>query len=78
VKIRDRRKELREKQDSELQFDLKSLQKELFDLRFKASAEALSNPSRIRAIRRDVARIRTLIHQRETGAAASVPARTSK
>lgn len=78
MKIRDRRKELREKQDSELQFDLKSLQKELFDLRFKSSAEALSNPSRIRAIRRDVARIRTLIRQREAGQAASVPAPTRK
>ena len=78
MKIRDRRKELREKEDAELEFDLKTLQKELFDLRFKASAEALSNPSRISAIRRDVARIRTLLRQRESGEAASVPARTSK
>ena len=78
MKIRDRRKELREKQDSELQFDLNALQKELFDLRFKSSAEALSNPSRIRAIRRDVARIRTLIRQRAAGQAAAVPARTRK
>ena len=70
MKNRDRRKELREKEGAELQFDLKTLQKELFDLRFKSSAEALSNPSRISAIRRDVARIRTLLRQRELGQAA--------
>ena len=77
MKTRDRRKELREKEDAELHFDLKTLQKELFDLRFKSSAEALSNPSRISAIRRDVARIRTLLRQREPArpARASTPAR---
>jgi large subunit ribosomal protein L29 len=78
VKIRDRRKELREKEGAELQFDLKTLQKELFDLRFKSSAEALSNPSRIRAIRHDVARIRTLLRQRELGPAGRAPAQTRK
>ena len=76
MKTRDRRKELREKEDAELHFDLKTLQKELFELRFKSSAEALSNPSRISAIRRDVARIRTLIRQRELGTAA--PATTTR
>ena len=78
MKIRDRRKELREKEGAELQFDLKTLQKELFDLRFKSSAEALSNPSRISAIRRDVARIRTLLRQRELGQAGRAPAQTRK
>jgi large subunit ribosomal protein L29 len=56
---------MREKDDAELRFDLKELQRELFDLRFKSSAEGLSNPSRIRAIRHDVARIRTLLRERE-------------
>ena len=77
MKTRDRRKELREKQPSELQFELKTLQKELFDLRFKSSAEALSNPSRISAIRRDVARIHTLLREREAGPVAAT-ARTRK
>ncbi|MHC5209731.1 MAG: 50S ribosomal protein L29 [Planctomycetota bacterium] len=65
MKIRTRLKEMREKDDAELRFDLKELQRELFDLRFKSSAEGLSNPSRIRAIRHDVARIRTLLRERE-------------
>lgn len=78
MKIRDRRKELREKELPELQFDLKTLQKELFDLRFKSSAENLSNPSRISAIRRDVARIRTLVRQRELGQASRTQTQTRK
>jgi large subunit ribosomal protein L29 len=58
-------KELREKQDSELLFDAQQNEKELFDLRFKSSAEGLSNPSRIRELRRQIARIKTLLAERE-------------
>jgi large subunit ribosomal protein L29 len=58
-------KELREKEDSELRFDIGTLERELFDLRFKSSSEGLAQPSRIRAIRREVARIRTLLRERE-------------
>ncbi len=60
-------KELRGKEDRELTFDLRRLEKELFDLRFKASAEDISNPSRIRQIRKDIARIKTLLRERELG-----------
>ena len=60
-------KELREKEDSELRFDITTLERELFDLRFKSSSEQLANPSRIRTIRREVARIRTLLRERKTG-----------
>jgi large subunit ribosomal protein L29 len=67
VKSASRLKELREKDDSELRFDLKTLERELFDLRFKSSAEGLSNPSRIRAIRHEVARIHTLLRERSLG-----------
>jgi large subunit ribosomal protein L29 len=73
LKTKSRRKELREKDGAELEFDLKGLQKELFDMRFKSSAEGLSNPSRISAIRRDVARIRTLIRERELGLRGAQP-----
>jgi large subunit ribosomal protein L29 len=73
VKATTRLKELREKDDAELRFDLKALQRELFDLRFKSSAEGLSNPSRIRLIRHDVARIRTLLRERELGLRGAKP-----
>ena len=59
--------ELREKLDSELEFDCLELQKELFDLRFKSSAEGIANPSRISEIRREIARIKTLLRERQLG-----------
>lgn len=62
-----RMKELRERLDSELEFDGSELSKELFDLRFKSSAEGLSNPNRIGDIRREIARIKTVLKERSTG-----------
>jgi large subunit ribosomal protein L29 len=56
--------EIRGKTDSELEFDLKGLEKELFNLRFKSATEASANPSRIREARRDVARIKTVLIER--------------
>ena len=58
-------KELREKQDSELRFDVTQKQKELFELRFKSSSEGLANPSRIAALRREIARLKTMLRERE-------------
>ena len=58
-------KELREKQDTELQFDIGQKDRELFDLRFKSSSEGLANPSRIAALRRDIARMKTLLRERQ-------------
>ena len=66
-------KELREKLDSELSFDCAELQKELFELRFKSSAEGLSNPNRIREIRREVARIKTILRERDTNVRGAEP-----
>ena len=60
-------KELRERLDSELEFDGSELAKELFDLRFKSSAEGLSNPNRIGEIRREIARIKTVLKERSMG-----------
>ncbi|MGQ0552162.1 MAG: 50S ribosomal protein L29 [Planctomycetota bacterium] len=73
MKATARLKELREKEDSELAFDIQALQKELFDLRFKSSSEGLAKPSRIRAIRREVARLRTLLRERELSIHGSAP-----
>lgn len=43
------------------------LKQELFDLRFKAATEALENPARIRHIKRDLARIATVLNERASG-----------
>jgi large subunit ribosomal protein L29 len=68
-----RLKELREKPDAELRFDVQKSERELFDLRFKSSSEGLANPSRIRALRRDIATMKTLLHERELGLHGSAP-----
>jgi large subunit ribosomal protein L29 len=57
--------EMRDKLDSELEFELGEHKKELFDLRFKASAEGIANPSRISQLRREIARINTLLSERQ-------------
>ena len=56
--------ETRSKTNSELEFDLANIKKELFGLRFKASTDSSTNPSRIRTLRREIARIKTLVHER--------------
>jgi large subunit ribosomal protein L29 len=57
--------ETRSKTDSELEFDLANIKKELFGLRFKATTETSANPSRIRTLRRQIARIHTVLHERQ-------------
>jgi len=57
-------KELRTKDDAELKLDLEKLRREVFDLRFKARTEGLSNPSRIGLARREAARILTVLGER--------------
>ena len=59
--------EIRSKTDSELEFDIASMEKELFDLRFRSAAETAASPSRIPTLRRSIARIRTVLHERATG-----------
>lgn len=59
--------EVRSKTDAELEFDLKNMKKELFDMRFQAATETSANPARIRVMKRSVARITTVLHERHTG-----------
>jgi large subunit ribosomal protein L29 len=55
----------RGKTNSELEFDLANIKKELFALRFKASSEGSQNPSQVRTLRRQIARIKTMVHERD-------------
>ena len=59
--------EVRSKTDAELEFDLKNMKKELFDMRFQAATETSSNPAKIRTTRRAIARITTILHERQIG-----------
>lgn len=51
--------------EAELREKLQELRDELFRLRFQATVDPEANPSRRKAIRRDIARVRTLQRERE-------------
>ena len=61
-------KEIRDKKTEELTKTLDELKVELFDLRFKRATGSIENPMRIREIRKSIARILTVIKEREGGA----------
>ncbi|HJU18880.1 MAG TPA: 50S ribosomal protein L29 [Stellaceae bacterium] len=56
--------DLRTKTADELSEDLDSLGKEIFNLRFQRANGQLENTARVRQVRRDIARIRTVIAER--------------
>ena len=60
--------ELRELKDGELLSRLDQAQQELFNLRFQGATGALDNSARIGQVRKDIARINTLLRQREIAA----------
>ena len=61
--------ELRGKTPDQLRDSLVSLKKEAFNLRFQQATGQLENTARIRAIRKDVARIKTVLNQKAAEAA---------
>ncbi len=64
-------KQVQEMTDKELQNKLNELKSELFFLRFKNATNQLSNPMVLVETRRDIARIKTVIRQREIAGAKS-------
>ena len=59
--------QLRELNDEHLAEELKKAKQELFNLRFQSAIGQLENSSRLRAIRKDIARIYTELRERELG-----------
>ena len=57
-------KDLKVKTDDQLQEDLANLKREQFNLRFQSATNQLEKPSRVRVVRRTIARIQTLQNQR--------------
>ena len=56
--------DLKVKTDDQLQQQLADLKREQFNLRFQSATNQLEKPSRVREVRRTIARIRTLQNQR--------------
>ena len=57
--------EIRELSPAELDQKLSDLKAELFNLRFQHAINQLENPMRINAVKKDIARIKTVIRERE-------------
>ena len=63
--------ELKSKTPDQLREDLIALKKEAFNLRFRQATGQLENTSRMNAVRKDVARIKTVLTQKAADAAAN-------
>jgi large subunit ribosomal protein L29 len=63
--------ELRELTNEELVLRLKEAKEELFNLRFQSATGQLESHGRLRAVRRDIARIYTIMRERELGLSVS-------
>ena len=63
--------DLRQKSDDELSDELKNLKREQLNLRFQRSSGQLEATSRVRQLRRDIARINTVMTERRHAADAS-------
>jgi large subunit ribosomal protein L29 len=68
--------ELRELPEAELRSRLDSAKEELFNLRFQLATGQLDNAMRIKEVRREAARILTILHERELAEGAEAAAET--
>ena len=66
--------ELREKTVDQLREDLVNLKKESFNLRFQQATNALENTARMREVRRDTARVKTILNEKAASAATTAEA----
>lgn len=57
--------DVRDMNDDELQSKLSGLKEELFNLRFQLALGQLDNVMRVREVRKDIARVKTVIRERE-------------
>ena len=66
MKINKYVEELKAKSVTELNEELVAAKKELFNLRFQNATNQLDNPMQIAAVKKDIARIKTIIREKET------------
>ena len=58
-------KEVREKTDDELTMLEENLEEEIFNLRFQQHTSRLENTSRVKSVRRDLARVKTILNDKQ-------------
>ncbi len=66
--------EIRQKSTDELKAQVKKIHEEHFNLRFRRVTDVIENPQALRELRRDLARIHTVVRQREMDEAKKSPA----
>jgi large subunit ribosomal protein L29 len=59
--------EIRDLSDDEVTSRIAELEEERFRLRFRSATETLDNPLRLRTIRKDIARLKTILRERAVG-----------
>jgi len=59
--------ELRQKSIEELKQELQELKNELFKLRFQHATNQLDNPMKLKSVKKDIARVKTIIREMELG-----------
>jgi large subunit ribosomal protein L29 len=62
--------EIREMSDGDIRARVVELEEERFRLKFRSATEPLENPLRLRTIRRDIARLKTILRERQLAAGA--------
>jgi large subunit ribosomal protein L29 len=63
--------EIRDMSDEDIRARLAELEEERFRLKFRSATEAIEQPLRFRAIRRDIARLKTVLRERAGATAGS-------
>ncbi|WP_368901741.1 50S ribosomal protein L29 [Oceanobacillus oncorhynchi] len=61
-------KEIRDLTTAEIEKNVKTLKEELFNLRFQLATGQLENTARIREVRKSIARLKTIVRERELSA----------
>jgi large subunit ribosomal protein L29 len=59
--------EIRDWDEAEIQDRIGQVREELFRLRFRSATQELENPALVKQLRRDLARLKTVLRQRELG-----------
>jgi large subunit ribosomal protein L29 len=57
--------EVREMEDVDIRKAIEDAQEELFRLRFRSATQVLENPMLVRTLKRDIARMKTILRERE-------------
>jgi len=78
MKRTDTKKALAGKSPAELQTELEALLKEQFGLRMQVATQQLTNTSKLKDVRRGIARVRTLLGQATRASGTSAPAKSAR